>query len=87
MLNMTCSLSSYARDFHARFHVRPGENTTSKCGAFGPINLILQTVLFTCNFGVFISNLCVLLFFLFTVNKQSSLLKKRVVRKIFIVAC
>ena len=73
MLNMTCSLSSYARDFHARFHVRPGENTTSKCGAFGPINLVLQTVLFTCNFGVFISNLCVIVFFysLLTSNQVS----------------
>ena len=42
MLNMTCSLSSYARDFQARFHVRPRKNTTLKCGAFGLANLVLS---------------------------------------------
>ena len=34
-----------------------------------PINLVLQTVLFSCNLGVFISNLCEFeSFFVFTIN-------------------
>ena len=35
---------------------------------FGPINFVLQTVLTSCNFGVFISNLCLFKSFFFCIH-------------------
>ena len=76
------------RSLHTRFKARLGKNTGKKVPFMPnqpsklPLNFVSQMVLFSCNFGVFISNLCI-----WTISLIKVIIKKRVVRKHSLVMC